>query len=158
MLRMHTIRLQPKFMMIMKEDKKLANRLLSVYLNLCLAYPDQPYGHEPIILEEYGETALIVPKDLMDAPNKKELEVLSLIEKKIKNGEKVILYTAWVRLDTQERMEKLLKERGYRVSVLKQNVPAIERENWVRKKVEQGIDVLITNPTLVQTGRASVRA
>ena len=38
------------------------------------------------------------------------------------------------------------------MAVLEQKVPTEKREEWVEKKVEAGIDVLITNPTLIETG------
>jgi hypothetical protein len=46
----------------------------------------------------------------------------------------------------------LLTEHGYRVAVLTANVPPNKREEWVEKQVEDGIQVLITNPSLVETG------
>ena len=45
-----------------------------------------------------------------------------------------------------------MEDNGYRVAVLEQKVPTEKREEWVEKKVAAGIDVLITNPTLVETG------
>ena len=45
-----------------------------------------------------------------------------------------------------------MEDNDFRVAVLEQKVPTEKREDWVEKKVEAGIDVLITNPTLVETG------
>ena len=47
---------------------------------------------------------------------------------------------------------KLLIENGYRVSVLNSTVAPNRREEWVEKQVQSGIQVLITNPSLVETG------
>lgn len=33
---------------VLKNDQKAAKKILSAYLNLLTAYPDQPYGHKPI--------------------------------------------------------------------------------------------------------------
>ena len=41
-------RLENEFKKIMKNDKQIGNRILSSYMNLLSAYPDQPYGHRPI--------------------------------------------------------------------------------------------------------------
>ena len=38
----------------------------------------------------------------------KDEEVLKLVERKIAAGEKVLIYTNWTRLDTQQRLQKLL--------------------------------------------------
>ena len=41
---------------------------------------------------------------------------------------------------------------GISSCILRQNVPAVKREEWVKKKLGEGVQVLITNPFLVQTG------
>ena len=33
---------------MLKNDRKAAKKILSAYLNLLTAYPDQPYGQKPI--------------------------------------------------------------------------------------------------------------
>ena len=38
------------------------------------------------------------------------------------------------------------------LQILKQSVEPVGREKWVRKKLDEGMQVLITNPFLVQTG------
>ena len=57
-----------------------------------------------------------------------------------------------MKIDTQDKLKKLLEEQGYKVALLEQKVSPEKREEWVAKKVEAGIDVLITNPSLVETG------
>ena len=47
---------------------------------------------------------------------------------------------------------KLLTEKGFRVKILDVKIPTRKREAWVDKQVENGIDVLIVNPSLVETG------
>ena len=141
-------RLETQFKTVMRKDRRMANRLLSVYLNLLTAYPDQPYGHEQIAV---GDGA-IIPKDLSGEPDEKLEKVLALTEKKIKSGERVIIYTAWVRLDTQDKLKTRLDSMGIKSCVLSVSVPAVKREEWVREKLSEGVQVLITNPYLVQTG------
>ena len=41
---------------------------------------------------------------------------------------------------------------GIKACILKQNVKAQKREDWVHKKLNEGMQVLITNPKLVETG------
>ena len=113
-----------------------------------------PYGHAPVTALDFS----IIPEDFTDEPNDKLNNVLELVGKKVAAGEKVIIYTAWVRLDTQPLLTDRLKEMGIKACILKQNVKAIKREDWVQKKLNEGMQVLITNPKLVETGRASVRA
>lgn len=140
--------MEDEFRTVMRKDRRLANKLLSPYLNLLTAYPDQPYGHSPVIAGDYS----IVPKDFTDEPNDKLNNVLELVRKKVAAGERVIIYTAWVRLDTQPLLTDRLKEMGIKACILKQNVKAIKREDWVQKKLNEGMQVLITNQKLVETG------
>ena len=41
-------RLEKEFKRIIREFPQIGNRIMSAYLNLLSAYPDQPYGHEPV--------------------------------------------------------------------------------------------------------------
>ena len=79
-------------------------------------------------------------------------KIIADVVSKIENGEKVLIYTSWVKIDTQDKLKKLLEENGYRVAVLPQTVAPEKREQWVEKKIQEGLDVLITNPSLVETG------
>ena len=143
--------METEFKKLMRKDRRLANRLLSVYLNLLTAYPDQSYGHPEIRLSGWDEP-LVIPRELPEETNLKTERVLELAQKKIKAGERVIIYTAWVRLDTQEKLKERLDGMGISSCILRQNVPAVKREEWVKKKLGEGVQVLITNPFLVQTG------
>ena len=129
---------------------------MSAYLNLLSAYPDQPYGHEPVYnpLVKDKKDALIIPQDTgsPDKTQPKDDDVLELVDRKIASGKRVIIYTAWTRLDTQSKLHKLLTERGIRTAVLDQKVPTTKREAWVDKRIQEDTKVLIVNPMLVETG------
>lgn len=136
-----------------KPGRKNARKVMSSYLSLLTTYSDQPYDAEPILDPDTGEP-LIEPKDLsnIDELNEKDVAVLDIVEKKIQNGERVLIYTSWVKIDTQEKLTKLLEDKGYRTAVLQQNVAPDKREEWIERQLEKGIDVLITNPSIVETG------
>jgi len=149
--------LQNRFRYLMSKEPGIGKRVMSAYLNLLSAYPDQPYGHEPIrnpFVEEEGMNVLSAPKDIGSADDlqPKDEVLLDLIDRKLQEGERVIVYTAWVRLDTQERLHKLLTEKGVKAAILDQKVPTVQREEWVDKRVREGVKVLITNSALVETG------
>ena len=121
--------LQDSFRSLMREEPRIGKRVMSAYLNLLSAYPDQPYGHEPIrnpFVEEEGMNVLSAPKDIGSADDlqPKDEVLLDLIDRKLQEGERVIVFTAWVRLDTQERLHKLLTEKGVKAAILDQAVPA----------------------------------
>ncbi len=149
-------RLENEFKKIMTKNKKIGNSILSVYMNLLSAYPDQPYGHDPIYnpFRTVEEEALIIPQDLgsVDTMQPKDDKIIELIERKIAAGENVIIYTAWTRLDSQDKMFKALNDKGIPTAILKPHIEPIKREAWVEKKLQSGIRVLITNPALVETG------
>ena len=151
-------RLEKEFKRISRTYPEIGSRIMAIYLNLLSAYPDQPYGHEPVYnplskgREE--EEPLIIPQDTSDAmaAQPKDNEVLKLVQRKIAAGERVIIYTAWTRLDTQTKLHRLLTEKGIRTAILDQKVPTVKREAWVDKCIQEDTKVLIVNPALVETG------
>lgn len=149
-------RLENEFKKIMTKNKKIGNSILSAYMNLLSAYPDQPYGYDPIYnpFRTVEEEALIIPQDLgtADVMQPKDDKIIDLVERKIATGENVIIYTAWTRLDSQDKLFKKLNEKGIPTAILKPSVETTKREAWVEKKLQSGIRVLITNPALVETG------
>jgi len=149
-------RIEGQFIDILKYDPQIAKKVLSVYLNLLTVYPDQPYGHEPVKHPIRGDDCdpLIMPKDMssINELHEKDSQVLELVQCKVENGERVLIYTSWTRIDTQDKLTQLLTEQGYRVAALTANVSPKKREAWVEKQVQNGVQVLITNPSLVETG------
>jgi len=145
--------IEKQLKIVLKNDKKAARKILSAYLNLLTAYPDQPYGHKPVYHPLTGEP-IVEPEDTMmpDDLRPKDDEVLRIVEHKLAAGEKVLIYTNWTRLDTQARLQKLLSQRGWRTVILPAKVKPAHREQWVADKLSEGLQVLIANPTLVQTG------
>jgi superfamily II DNA or RNA helicase len=146
-------RIETRFKHILCSDKKIAKKILSSYLGLLTVYPDQPYGHKPVVHPVTGD-ALVVPQDTssFNELHEKDHSVLGVVKRKTAEGGRVLIYTSWVRIDSQEKLSKLLEENGYRVAILTSAVPPNKREEWVEKQVKNGIQVLITNPSLVETG------
>ncbi len=151
-------RIEAMLKSVLKNDRKAARKILSAYLNLLTAYPDQPCGHKPIYhpLDGYP---IVEPADTAepDAILLKDGKVLEIVERKIAAGEKVMVYTNWTRLNTQSKLERLFLERGWRSTILPAKVKPDKREAWVDDRLREGLQILICNPSLVETGRASVR-
>lgn len=145
--------LEAGFKNILRSQKDIAKKVLSSYLGLLTVYPDQPYDQKPVIHPITGND-LIVPKDTscFEELHEKDKHVLDVVQRKASEGGRVLIYTSWIRTDTQEKLSKLLAEHGYKVAVLTATVPPNKREEWVEKQVQSGIQVLITNPSLVETG------
>ena len=146
-------RIENQLKTFLKADRKAARRVLSAYLNLLLAYPDQPYGQPPILHPGTG-TPLVEPADTAVPGTEltKDREILALTARKLSAGEKVIIYTNWTRLDTQARLLDLLTGQGVHAAILPARVKPARREQWVADRLAGGLQVLIANPTLIETG------
>lgn len=145
--------LEKTFKNVMMKDRRIARRVQSAFMNLLLSYPDQSYGQRTIFHPK-EKTPLVEPAQLgtIDDLRPKDIFVLDKVAEKIANGEHVVIYTSWVRLDTQKKLAGLLRSQGISVQILTASVPTEKREDWLDKKVAEGVQVLITNPTLVSTG------
>ncbi len=137
----------------MKTHPKTAQKILSAYMNLLVAYPDQPYGHPPVV-DPYDGGTIVTPRDTSsyDALRPKEEKVLEIVRRKAAAGERVMIYTNWTRLDTQKKLKELLQKEGFRTDILHPKVKPLLREKWVEDHLASGLQVLITNPSLVETG------
>lgn len=115
-------------------------------------YPDQPYNQNDIIHPDTGEI-IASPENLEQRSRNKEEKFLELVKSKVENGEKVLVYYYWTnKTDLSVRLPKLLKENGIKTAVLKTSIKANLREEWINEQIKNGIDVLICNPTLIETG------
>ena len=138
---------------VLKNDRKAAQKILSAYLNLLTVYPDQPYD-QPKVIHPITGMPIVTPQSCGDFSRlfPKEEKVLELVQKKVANGERVLIYTSWTRTDSQQKLLKLMQENGYRTEILAPQIATEKREEWVDKRVRNGLQVLITNPRCVETG------
>lgn len=138
---------------ILRSDRKAAQKILSTYLNLLTVYPDQPYD-QPEVIHPITGSAIVAPKDCGDFSRllPKEEETLEIVQRKVANGERVLIYASWTRTDSQQKLLKLMRKNGYRAEILTPQIATEKREEWVDKRVKNGLQVLITNPRCVETG------
>ena len=138
---------------VLRTDRKAAQKILSTYLNLLTVYPDQPYDQAEVVHPING-MPIVTPKNCGDFSRllPKEERVLELVRQKAANGERVLIYTSWTRTDSQKKLQKLLCSEGYRTEILTPQIATDKREDWVNKRVKNGLQVLITNPRCVETG------
>lgn len=129
-------------------------KMLMQAVNELTLYPDQPYDRDPI----FDENTNKIVAQLEDIDDKKRLlpkeeETLDIIEQATNRGEHVLIYTYWTnKTNCQERLKKIISDHGYNVDILTNSVLAKKRESWIKDKVDNGLQVLICNPTLVETG------
>ena len=137
-----------------KELQRGSKRLLSTYLQTLLAYPDgctrgetimDPDGEDPLIMMPPLDPTVIYPK---------ERALIDFAKEEKRNGRRVLVYVTHTGTrDITPRLKTLLDDHNLSAQVLKSDTVIPERrEAWVADRVQEGADVLICHPRLVQTG------
>ena len=131
-----------------------SRRLLATYLQTLLAYPDGCTRGEAVFDPESEELLVQVPPLSEERLYPKEQALLDLVAAERLAGRRVLVYATHTGTrDITERMKEFLGRHGLRVAVMKADaVPPERREAWVAQRVEEGVDVLVCHPRLVQTG------
>lgn len=115
-------------------------------------YPDMPYDQPPVVHPDTGDV-LVVPPSLPTGLRNKEERLLEIVQEKIDNGEKVLVYYQWTnRTDTAKKLRNAIRDLGINVAILESKVDADKREEWIEAQLESGVQVVLCNPTLVETG------
>lgn len=139
-------------------DKAIARRdytLIGVVINALLRWPETCFRAECITHPRDRRDVLAEADALFaaDEPTPKERDVINLCLAEQAQGRRVIVYTVYTGgHDTSTRLRNLLQAAGLKTAVLRATVSSESREGWIADQVENGIDVLITNPELVKTG------
>ena len=133
---------------------KGSKRLLATYLQTLLAYPDGCTRGETVFDPESEEVLIQVPPLSEGKLYPKEQALVDLVAAERLQGRRVLVYATHTGTrDITGRMEEFLSRHGFTVAVMKADaVPPERREAWVAKRVEEGVDVLVCHPRLVQTG------
>ncbi len=133
---------------------KGSKRLLATYLQTLLAYPDGCTRGETVFDPESEEVLIQVPPLSEEKLYPKEQALVDLVAAERLQGRRVLVYATHTGTrDITERMDEFLSRHGFTVAVMKADAVAPERrEAWVAQRVEEGVDVLICHPRLVQTG------
>ena len=133
---------------------KGSKRLLATYLQTLLAYPDGCTRGETVFDPESGEVLIQVPPLSEEKLYPKEQALVDLVAAERLQGRRVLVYATHTGTrDITERMEEFLSRHGFTVAVMKADaVPPERREAWVAQRVEEGVDVVVCHPRLVQTG------
>jgi hypothetical protein len=136
------------------------SRYLSTWLQWSLGRPNSGFRDEQIVKlhREHGE--VVERERLRDLPAvvdegellPKERWLSEYCKAEVEAGRKVLVYVRQTGTrDIQPRLKQVLATAGIRVGVLNSNVDTRKRERWIARH-EPGLDVLIVNPRLVETG------
>ncbi|MEM8650760.1 MAG: hypothetical protein AAGF54_09550 [Pseudomonadota bacterium] len=135
--------------------------LIGAWFSSSINQPDSAFRDEIIIdPKTKGEEAKlngIEPSVLVRAPGMgdallpKEVEILEYVQAELAAGRKCLLYCQQTASrNITPRWVKMFDDVGIQAGVLK--VEAKKREEWVKKRVANGLQVLITHPKKVETG------
>lgn len=128
------------------------SKSLTQYIQLLYVYPDQPFGHAPIINIENNEI-IYTPAEIEDEIDEKLDAITEIVKTKIAAGEKVLIYYHWSnKTDIKNIIKNRMANEGFNAFILETNTVAKkDREKWLKNHMEN-IDVLLCNPKLVETG------
>jgi len=134
--------------------RKGSRGLLGTYLHTLLAYPDRPWGFLPIRDPQGPHTLIAIPEQLQeDVRYAKERALLELVNAERAQGRRVFVYAVYAeRHDVVGRLTDILTREGIRAEALRASIAPDAREEWLERAVRRGVQVLIGNPSLVQTG------
>jgi hypothetical protein len=142
-------------------DLAIKNRCyLSTWLQWTLARPNSAFRNEVVEVDEVNQKGEVIRrKELMELPAvvdeesmPKESWLVDFCRAERQQGRKVLIYLRQTGTrDIQGRILKVLRDGGVRAEVLTSGVNPRKREEWISKRVI-GLDALVVNPRLVETG------
>jgi hypothetical protein len=147
-------KLASDLLMALREQLARGNKsLLGAYLQTLLSYPDQPFREEVVVNKETGEAIARAPALPEELVYPKEERLIDLVRTELSRTRKVLIYVTHTEgRDITGRIERLFKSSQVPVAVLKSHTVSPEqREAWILGKLKEGLQVLITNPRMVQT-------
>jgi len=139
----------------MKDELRAAlavgdHSLLGAYLNALLSYPDRI--SEGVTVNHPRTHQLVARGIPVQGDMPKETELLQIIDAEISKGRRVLVYIQNSNTtDISPRLVRMIEENGYRVKVLRSGNTEGRAEK-IDRWIEKGLDVLICNPKLVETG------
>ena len=135
-------------------------RYLSTWLQWTLARPNSAFRDEVVEVDEVNQKGEVIRrKELMELPAvvdgeamPKESWLVDFCRVERQRGRKVLIYLRQTGTrDIQDRILKVLRDGGVRAEVLTSGVNPRKREEWIARRVF-GLDALVVNPRLVETG------
>ena len=128
---------------------------LGAAISFLMNYPDYPFNWEPIVARDpnRGDEIICDPKNFdQSIVLPKEQQLIELVQSQKERGRACWVYVQNTdKHNVLDRLAALLKRSGLRVNVLRANVKPELREEWIAAKGPYS-DVIISHPTLVQTG------
>ena len=101
-----------------------------------------------------SQEIIAIPTELSKAKTySKEEQLAEIAKTEAKSGRKCFVFATYTGTkDITPRLKDILEREGLRAEILRSIVKPELREEWVKNRVSQGVDVIIANPKLVETG------
>ena len=129
-----------------------SRKIMGSVIRLMTQYPDAPHIIRRIQDPDTGEIEF-EPTGLDKTIRNKEEKLLEIVQEKIALGEKVLVYYNTVNTtDIGDHITAYLCSEDIKAFELKASVKAEKRMDFINKEVKKGAQVMITNPSLVETG------
>ena len=140
-----------QFMRRMATGREGDKKYIRQYCRRMLTIPDAPHCMEDELSED--NTVLFAAPEIEEFTTNKDLALLDIINTKVTAGEKVLVYYNDVgTTNLGDHIRLTINSYGYKSAELKASTKAEKREEFINKLVRDGYDVLICNPSLVETG------
>ena len=138
-------RIENALVRVLRSDRRAAKKILSAYLNLLTVYADQPYDQKPIFFPD-SDVPIVEPENIGDADTfgEKEQKTLEIVKAAIQNGERALIYTSWVRTDSQRKLKRFLTDEGYctkkkKPRLLKRWHKMLRVPDWCKKRIRPSL-------------------
>ena len=127
-------------------------KIMSSMVKLMTQYPDAPHCKRFITNPDTNEIEYeSIP--LTKTIRNKEQRLLEIVQEKLACGEKVLIYYNTINTtDLGDHLTAFLCSEDIKAFELKASVKAEKRMEFIIKEVNKGAQVMITNPSLVETG------
>ena len=129
-----------------------SRKIMGSMIKLMTQYPDAPHCVRRVQNPDTGDVeyeSIALDKMIRN----KEQKLLEIVEEKIALGEKVLVYYNTVNTtDLGEHLQSMFCAEDIKAFELRASVKAEKRMEYIKKEVDKGAQVMITNPTLVETG------
>jgi hypothetical protein len=143
------------------KDHRGNHSVMSVGLNALLMYADRPYDIGELSGWEFNpetgrrERFLIArPEDLnRECLQAKERRLIEIVQAELQAGRRCHIYAVYTqKRDVTRRLESIMVREDIRVAILTSDVPTEKREAWFERKLQEGIQVTICHPRIIETG------
>ncbi len=132
--------------------------VVSTLMHTLLLYPNHPFGFGKLYAtrwdKELRQRVRFVLTEPLELPQNvlypKERTLLEDIRQELNEGRRCQVYAVYTK--TQQRLKDILEKAGFRVALLTVKTRPSQREAWYTKRVQEGVQVVLAHPKLVETG------